>query len=253
MSIRKVAHLFALAAVLLAPSARAADQELVVSAAASLTNAFGDLGKVFEKQNPGAKAVFNFAASGTLFQQIDKGAPADVFASADQETMDKAQAKGLLLAETRRNFVRNVLVLVVPADAKTAVAGPADLAKPEVKRIAVGDPAFVPVGRYTEQGLRAAGLLDVLKPKLIPANSVRQVLDYVSRGEVDAGLVYATDAAVAKDKVKVVKVVGGHEPILYPIAVVAASQRKDLARRFVALVASPEGQAVLARYGFGAP
>ena len=253
MKTRKLFVSLLLALPLLAFSALAADQELIVSAAASLTNAFGDLGKTFEKQNPGAKAVFNFAASGTLLQQIDKGAPADVFASADQETMDKAQAKGLLLAESRRDFVRNRLVLVVPADAKLPVAGPADLAKPEVKRIAVGDPTFVPVGRYTEQSLKAAGFLDALRPKFIPSNSVRQVLDYVSRGEVDAGLVYATDAAVAKDKVRVVKELGGHEPILYPIAVVATSQHRELAKRFLALAASAEGQAVLARYGFGTP
>jgi molybdate transport system substrate-binding protein len=245
--------LAALLACLATGPAGAAGEELVVSAAASLTNAFVEAGKAFESANPGTKVVLNFAASGTLLQQIDKGAPVDVFATADPETMDKAESRGLVDSKTRKNFARNRLVLIVPADDRTSLGGLADLSKAEVKRIAVGDPAFVPVGRYTEHALRAAGLLDALRPKLIPANSARQVLDYVSRGEVDAGFVYATDAGVAKDKVKIVAEPGGHDPIVYPIAVVAASGRRGLAAKFLGFVLGTEGRAILARYGFAAP
>lgn len=248
----RIARTLSIALLLFAVNVRAADQELIVSAAASLTNAFGDIGKAFARANPGAKAVFNFAASGTLLQQIDKGAPVDVFASADQETMDKAHARGLMRAGTRRNFASNRLVLIVPFEEK-AVNGAPDLAKPAIKRVALGDPSFVPVGRYTEQGLKAAGLLDTLRPKFIPANSVRQVLDYVSRGEVDAGFVYSTDAAVSRDKVKVVGEIGGHEPVLYPIAITFGSQHRELASRFLAFLASSDGKAILARHGFGRP
>lgn len=236
-----------------AAPAQAPAEDLTVSAAASLTNAFGELGKSFEAKNSGSKVAFNFAASGTLLQQIDKGAPVDVFATADQETMSKAQERGLIDPATRKDFAGNRLVLIVPADGGKLVAKLADLSRAEVKRIAVGDPAFVPVGRYTEQALRSAGLLEALKPKFIPGNSVRQVLDYVSRGEVDAGFVYATDAGVAKDKVNVLLEAGGHDPIVYPIAAVAASGKKELAAKFLSFLLGAEGRSVLARYGFSTP
>lgn len=248
---RSLPVLSLLAACLAATGASAED--LIVSAAASLTNAFAEVGRAFEGANPGTKVVLNFAASGTLLQQIDKGAPADVFATADQETMDKAQERRLIDPASRKDFARNRLVLVVPAGTGKPVARVADLSRAEVTRIAVGDPAFVPVGRYTEQALRGAGLFESLRPKLIPGNSVRQVLDYVSRGEVDAGLVYATDAGVAKDKVKVAVAVGGHDPIVYPIAAVAASEKRGLAARFLGFVLGAPGRAILGRHGFDTP
>lgn len=230
-----------------------AEQELLVSGAASLTNAFTELGRSFEKANPGTRVTFNFAASGTLLQQIDKGAPVDVFASADQETMNQANAKRLLAPDTRRDFARNRLVLAVPAGSEIRVAGLKALARPEVKRVALGDPGFVPAGRYARQSLAAAGLWETLAAKLILANTVRQVLDYLARGEVDAGFVFATDVAAAKGRTAVVEEVQGHDPILYPIAVVAASRQKDLARKFEDFVLGAAGRAVLSKYGFGAP
>ena len=230
-----------------------AAEELTVSAAASLTNAFPEIGQIFEKQHPGTKVIFNFAASGPLLQQIAQGAPVDVFASADQKTMDQAQEKGLMVPASRKNFVSNTLVLIVPQDSKLAVSGLKDLAKPEVKRVGLGNPASVPVGRYTKEALTQAGLWEALQPKLIMGESVRQVLDYVSRGEVDAGFVFATDAAIAKGKVKTVAEVQGHQPIVYPVALVAASQKQGLGQEFLNLLASPEGMAILTKYGFGKP
>ncbi len=242
-----------LAVALLQAAPVLAAEELTVSAAASLTNAFPEIGQAFEKQHPGSKVIFNFAASGPLLQQIAQGAPVDLFASADQKTMDQAQEKGLMVPASRKNFVSNALVLIVPQDSKLAVSGLKDLAKPEVKRVGLGNPASVPVGRYTKEALTQAGLWEALQPKLIMGESVRQVLDYVSRGEVDAGFVFATDAAIAKGKVKTVAEVQGHQPIVYPVALVAASQKQGLGQEFLNLLDSPEGMAILTKYGFGKP
>ena len=134
-------------------AAASADQELIVSAAASLTNAFGEIGKKFESANTGRKVVFNFGASGALLQQIDKGAPVDVFASADQKTMDQAAAKGLIISGTRKNFVSNELVLIVPHGAKTPVKTLPDLNASGIGKIALGNPETVPAGRYAQEVL----------------------------------------------------------------------------------------------------
>lgn len=227
-------------------------EDLIVSAAASLTNAFKEVGAAFERASPGTKVVFNFAASGPLLQQIESGAPVDVFASADQETMDRAADRKLIAPASRRNFASNTLVLVQPKTA-VAVKGVADLKAEGIRRIGVGNPASVPVGRYTRDVLQAQGLWEALTPKLILADSVRQVLDYVSRGEVDTGFVYATDAAIAKDKVAVVTALASQRPVLYPIAVVSASRQPQRAQEFVAFIAGANGRSILAKYGFGKP
>ena len=232
-------------------AAQAAD--LTVSAAASLTNALRELGPPFEAQNPGTTVVFNFAASDALLAQIAKGAPADVFASADQEAMDRAEAQKLLAAGSRRNFVGNPLVLIVPSDSTLAIKAMADLLKPEVKRVAIGNPASVPVGRYAKEALASAKLWAGVKPKTIVAQNVRQALDYVMRGEVDAGFVYATDAAIMKDKVRVVATIPTETPITDPVAAIAGSPNLDAARKFVDFLLSPAAQNVLARCGFGKP
>lgn len=232
-------------------AAMAAD--LTVSAAASLTNAFRELAPLFETANPGTRVQLNFGASGALLQQIAKGAPADVFASADQETMDQAQKQGLLQAAQRRDFVSNALAVIVPAAAAKVPRSVADLADPAYARIAIGLPASVPVGRYTKSVLEAANLWAAIEPKMIGANNVRQALDYVARAEVDAGFVYATDAALMPDKVKVALTAPTTRPILYPVAPLAAAPNAAMAQRFVEFLASPAAQAVLARYGFGRP
>ena len=227
--------------------------DLTVSAAASLTNAFRELGPAFEARNPGTTVVFNFGASDALLVQVAKGAPADVFASADQEVMDRAETQKLLAAGSRRNFVSNTLVLVTPRDSALGVKTLADLQRPEIKRIAVGNPASVPVGRYAKGALEAARLWAAVEPKTVNAQNVRQVLDYVARGEVEAGFVYATDAAIQKDKVRVEATIPTATSIMYPIAVVAGSPSPDAARKFLDFVLTPGAQAVLARHGFGKP
>ncbi|MFT7772959.1 molybdate ABC transporter substrate-binding protein [Roseateles sp.] len=231
----------------------ASAQQLTVSAAASLTDAFKEIAPRFEAAKPGATLRFNFAASGVLLQQIAQGAPVDVFVSADQETMNRGADQKLVAADTRRDFAANSLVLITPAQGTPAVAALADLGRAEVKRIAVGKVASVPVGRYTQQALESAQLWAALSPKFVFADNVRQVLDYVSRGEVEAGFVYRTDAQLLKDKVRIAMTVGGHAPVTYPAAVVADSKQAALARDFVAFLGSAEAQAILAKYGFGKP
>jgi molybdate transport system substrate-binding protein len=227
--------------------------DLTVSAAASLTNAFKEIAPLFEAQNPDTKVLLNFGASGALLQQIAKGAPADVFASADQESMDQAQAQSLVKPAERRNFVSNSLVVIVPATGGQAPKALADLGQPAYGRIAIGLPASVPVGRYTKGVLEKAGLWTTIEPKMIGAQNVRQALDYVARGEVDAGFVYGTDAAVMADKVKVALTVPTEVPVLYPIAPVTSGPNAAAAQKFVAFVLTPPAQAVLAKYGFGKP
>lgn len=227
--------------------------ELTVSAAASLTNAFKEVAPMFEATNPGVKVQLNFAASGALLQQIAKGAPVDVFVSADQETMNQAEKQHLIQTDQRRHFVSNALVVIVPADATQTPKSLDELLHSPYQRIAIGLPASVPVGRYTKAVLEEAKLWSGIETKMIGAQSVRQALDYVARGEVDAGFVYATDAAIMPDKVKVALKVATPEPILYPIAPIKTSANPSIAQRFVNYVASPEAQAVFAKYGFAKP
>jgi molybdate transport system substrate-binding protein len=244
---------FALAAVVALLPLAAMAQQLTVSAAASLTDAFKELAPRFEASHAGVTLRFNFGASGALLQQITQGAPVDVFASADQETMNRAAEQKLVDLDTRRDFAANTLVLIVPATGSPPVGKLSDLSGAAVKRIAVGKVATVPVGRYTKQALESANLWTTLEPRFVQADTVRQVLDYVARGEVEAGFVYRTDAALMADKVRIVETVTGNSPVTYPIAVVAESRSKAAAREFVAYVSGAEGQAILAKYGFGKP
>jgi molybdate transport system substrate-binding protein len=248
----RVSRLRSIALALALPLAASA-QQLTVSAAASLTDAFKELAPKFEAAKPGAQLRLNFAASGALLQQIAQGAPVDVFASADQETMDRALAQKLIEPDTRKNFASNSLVLIEPAKDGPNLKTLQDLAGAPVKRIAIGKVETVPVGRYTQQALESAQLWQPLQPKFVQADSVRQVLDYVSRGEAEAGFVYRTDAAIMGDKVHIVLTATGHTPVTYPVAVVSESKEKALAKDFVAFLGSDAAQQVLAKYGFGKP
>ena len=246
--LRLVTTLFIL---LSACQAMAAD--LVVSAAASLTNAFADIGKEFEKAKPGTKVLFNFASSGQLLQQLSRGAPVDVFASADQQTMDKAQTQNLIVRDTRVNFVRNKLVLVVPSKSDLKISSLEDLNTGSVRRIALANPESVPVGSYSKQALEAAGMWDKLKDKYISTINVRQSLDYTARGEVDAGFVYLTDAMIMPGRVRSAYEVPLSTEILYPIAAVKGNGNENRAREFIAYLKGESAQQILQKYGFGKP
>lgn len=228
--------------------------EIIVSAASSLKNAFEKIGAIYEKQT-GVRPNFNFAASGVLQQQIESGAPVDVFAGAASLQMDNIQKKGLLMDGTRKDFAGNSLVLITPVDSKLKINSFQDLTDAKVGRIAIGNPKTVPAGQYAQETLTTLKLWDKLQPRLIPAENVRQVLDYVSRDEVDAGLVYSSDTVIAQGKIRIVAEApeGTVAAITYPIAVLKDSANHAAAIKFIEIVLSKDGKAILAEYGFIEP
>jgi molybdate transport system substrate-binding protein len=227
-------------------------KEITVSAAISLKNVFEEIGRLYESKNKGTNVAFNFGASGDLMRQIEAGAPVDVFASASQKEMDELEKEGMTAAGSKRIFAGNIPVLVVPRNSGMGISNFADLAASRVKRIAAGNPMTVPAGRYAEEVFRYYNLSGRIREKLILAGNVRQVLDYVARGEVDAGVVYMTDALSRSAEVKVVAEApnASHQPALYPIAAIKGSGSESAAMAFISLVASAEGKKVLAKYGF---
>jgi molybdate transport system substrate-binding protein len=228
----------------------AAKEEIVVSAAVSLKSAFSEIAQLYEGRT-GSKIRFNFGASGALQKQIEAGAPADIFASAGARQMDELAAKSLILPDSRKDFARNVLVLIQPNDG-LQLSSFDDLRRPEVRKIAVGNAKTVPAGQYAAQTLNRLKLLPEIQPKLIYAEDVRQVLDYVVRGEVDAGIVYSSDAQLEPNSMRTIARApdDSHDPILYPIAIMKESRHPAGARKFIDLVLSAEGQSILAKHGF---
>jgi molybdate transport system substrate-binding protein len=231
----------------------AAAQQLGVAAAASLTEAMGEVARAFEATRPGVGVQLSFGASGALLNEIAVGKPADVFASADADTLARGVQRRLLLAAAQREFATNALVLVVPTDRSSTVQRLQDLARPEIRRIAMGRTATVPAGRYARQAIDALRLWPSLQQKIVFGESVRAVLQAVASGDVDAGFVYATDAALAGERVRVVQTLAVQPPIRYPATVVARSSQEALARDFIAFLNQPQARAVFTRYGFGAP
>ena len=244
----------AFAAVMLVAKGASA-QDVTLSVAISLKEVTEDLGRTFMASHSGVTLRYNFGASGDLQKQIEAGAPVDVFLSAAQRQMDDLEKQKLIVASTRRAFARNVLVVVKPADSSVDLSKVNDLLESRVVHIAIGNPKTVPAGQYAEESLRALGLWDRVQPKLVFAENVRQVLDYVARGEVEVGFVYATDAATRAQGVKEAFRApdDSYRPVVYPGAVMAASKQPALAQAFLDLLASPQGRAVLSRFGFHPP
>ena len=230
-------------------------QEMTFSVAISMKEAVETLGKQFVQTHRGVTVHYNFGSSGALQKQIEAGAPVDVFISAAQREMDELEQRGLIDDASRRVFARNLLTVIKPAGSVLDISKPADLANPKVQRITIGNPRTVPVGQYTEESLKALGLWDRLQPKLVLAENVRQSLDYVARGEVDAGFVYTTDAAVRPGQVVEAfrPAEDTYRPVTYPAAVIKASKQPALAQAFIDLLVSPTGRGVLARLGFQTP
>jgi len=229
----------------------AAEQDITVSAAMSLKNAFEDIGRLHYAKT-GVKVIFNFGASGDLIRQIFAGAPVDVFASAAPKDMEDLDHKGFVLPATSVVFARNRLVLIMPLNSKSQVRAFADLDSGTIKRIAICNPNTSPAGRYAGEVLQYYKVDDRIKDRLIIAENVRQVLDYVARGEVDAGIVYLTDAMVRAKEVRVAATASeaSHKPVVYPIALVRGSKMESAARGFISTVLSPEGGRILGQYGF---
>lgn len=223
---------------------------LTISAAISLKDALEDIKIRFEKEHPVVAITFNFGASGMLQQQIENGAPVDIFCSAGVKQMDTLEAKRLLLAGTRQDLAGNQLVLIVPRES-SAIAGFPDLARPNVRRIAFGEPASVPAGQYAEEALRYLKLFDLVKPKTVLAKDVRQVLTYVETGNVDAGIVYRSDVFEnARVKIVAEAPADSHTAIRYPAAVIRASRHPDEAREFLVYLRSESASKIFQNHGF---
>jgi molybdate transport system substrate-binding protein len=252
---RLVTRVVVLTLLLLTAVSSAGAQEVTLSAAISLKDGVEELGRGFMAAHPGVTLRYNFGSSGELQKQIEAGAPVDLFISAAQRQMDELEKKGLVVATTRRVFARNALTVIKPADSKLDIAKPADLLEARVTKIVVGNPRTVPAGQYAEESLRTLGLWDTLRPRLVFSENVRQALDYVARGEVDAGFVYTTDAATRGRQVKEAfrPAADTYRSVLYPVAVVAGSRQPVLAQAFLDLLLGRDGQLVLGRFGFLAP
>ena len=239
---------FTSALLLLAAPARAATVR--VFAAASLTDSLKEISAAYQRQT-GDKIVINFGASSFLARQIEEGAPADVFFSADDAKMDALEAKGLLVKDTRRSRLSNSLVIVVASDSVLKIASPKDLGGDEVRRIALADPKTVPAGIYAKEYLTKAKLWPAVATKIIPTDNVRAALAAVESGNVEAGLVYKTDAAISR-KVKIVCEISGADApdISYPMVLLREAMEPEAARKFLAHLASPEAGRVFAKFGF---
>jgi len=228
-------------------------EELLVSAAMSLKNVFEEIAPVYEQQEPGVTIRCNFGSSGALEKQIEAGAPADIYASASRRFMDMLEKNGDVLSGSRRNFAENSMVLIVPRQNPAGIDGFQDLVLKGCKNIAIGNPGSVPAGRYAKEVLQHLSLYRSLNEKLVLGEHVRQVLDYVARGEVDAGIVYLTDAKIRSAAVTVVAAAPpqSHSRICYPAAVVSSSRFPKQAAAFLRFICEdPTAQKLFVKYGF---
>ena len=236
------------------PSQATSLTQLTVSVAASLKNAIEEIEPLYEKKHPETKIIYNFASSGSLQRQIEQGAPVDVFISAATDKMDVLEKQGILLTETRRDLLRNQMVLVVPVSKRKnnlKVDNFSDLTTKKVTRVALGEPKSVPAGKYAQEVLNYFKIADKVNYKAVYAKDVRQVLNYVATGNVDAGIVYRTDA-LSVDRVQIVATAlkNTHSPVIYPIAAIEDSDNPEAAKELIEFLTTPEAQAVFEEYGF---
>ncbi len=236
------------------PSQATSLTQLTLSVAASLKNAIEEIEPLYEKKHPETKIIYNFASSGSLQRQIEQGAPVDVFISAATDKMDVLEKQGILLTETRRDLLKNQMVLVVPVSKRKnnlKVDNFSDLTTKKVTRVALGEPKSVPAGKYAQEVLNYFKIADKVNYKAVYAKDVRQVLNYVATGNVDAGIVYRTDA-LSVDRVQIVATAlkNTHSPVIYPIAAIEDSDNPEAAKELIEFLTTPEAQAVFEEYGF---
>jgi molybdate transport system substrate-binding protein len=233
---------------IMTPGLRASD--VLVFGAVSLNEALRDIATDYQKGS-GDKIVLNLGASSTLARQIEEGAPADVFFSADEARMDALEKKGLIVAETRTNRLSNLLVIIVSREGGIAISSPSDLGSERIAHIALGDPTMVPAGVYAKDYLEKLKLWAAVKGKVVPTENVRGALAAVESGNVEAGIVYRTDASISR-KVKAAYEVPAQEgpQIRYPVAVVKGSRNLEGARKFVEYLGSAGAARVYKKYGF---
>lgn len=222
-----------------------------ISAAATLTDVIKEINILYSKERPDINITANFASSGTIQNQIENGAPTDIFFSGASLQMDNLGKKGLILSDTRKDLLSNQIVLVVPNDSTLSIHEFQDLTNNLVKKIAIGDPASVTAGMYAKKVLEELGIYQELKPKFLFGSDVRQVLAYVESGNVDAGFIYSTDAKLAT-KVKVVAVASANinGEIIYPIAIVKSTKYLQAAKDYLSFLNSDKSKEIFIKYGF---
>lgn len=225
--------------------------ELTISVAASVQDAMKEIQTAYQEEAPNVTITYNFGSSGSLAQQIAQGAPSDIFLSASQKWMDDLEEKGQILTESRKDLLQNAMVLIAPVD-KADIADFKDFETEQISKVAIGEPESVPAGRYAKEVLTSLNLFDAIQSKLVFGKDVRQVLTYVETGNVDAGLVYATDAQIS-NQVQIIATApaGTHSPIVYPIAVVQDSENAEAAEAFLDFLSSDTAVAIFQGYGFG--
>jgi molybdate transport system substrate-binding protein len=223
---------------------------LTISAASSLKDAMEEIKTEYAKEKPSLTVIYNFGSSGSLQQQIEKGAEVDVFISAGTKQMNALKDKSLIIEDTHKNFLENELVLVAPKDS-FAVADFKDLSTDKIKKIGLGEPKSVPAGQYAEEVLTKLDILNSIKSKVVYGKDVKEVLTWVESGNADAGLVYETDAK-ASDKIRVIAKApeGSHKPIYYPAAAIKATKKADEAKAFIDFLYSTKAKPVFEKYGF---
>lgn len=232
-------------------SSSSAAVEITIAAAASLTDVSKEIADAYKIVAPDVTLTFTYGSSGALQTQIEQGAPVDIFMSAAQKQMDALNDKKLLSEGSRFDLLENKVVLIAPIDSDKAIASFEDIATDRVDKVSLGDPASVPAGQYAEEVFTSLNILDQVKEKANYGTDVRQVLTWVESGDVDCGVVYATDAATS-DKVKVICEApeGSVKKITYPVAILESSTHAIEAQSFLEYLKTPEIAAIFEKYGF---
>lgn len=222
---------------------------LNISAAASMKEAMEELQKVYKNENNNVELIINFGSSGSLQQQIEQGAPCDVFISAGKKQMDNLKKGGHLLDDKYKDLVKNELVLIAPKESQ--ISSMDDLSKDIVKHVGMGEPESVPAGKYADEVLNNLNIKETLKDKLVFAKDVKEVLAWTKSGNADAGFVYYSDA-INSDGIKIVEVTSEdtHSPITYPVAVIKNTRNDEEAKKFEEFLLSEKGQTIFEKYGY---
>jgi molybdate transport system substrate-binding protein len=253
MRLRQATRIVLLALCFSQGGVRASAAQIVVFAAASLKDSLSEIGESYDKSGPD-KILFNFGGSSTLARQVEEGAPADIFFSADEAQMDRLEIHDLVVRGTRTNLLSNSLVIIVAAHGGVAVRTPPDLAAPSIRRVALGDPKAVPIGVYARKFLEQQGLWQAVAPKVVPTENVRSALVAVEEGNADASIVYQTDALISKQVRVAYRIPAGQAPpIRYPAGLLKGAPNPKPAAKFLAYLASPAAIAAFERHGFLVP
>jgi molybdate transport system substrate-binding protein len=227
-------------------------QTLTVSAAADLTPAFQEVGREFERQSGGTKVIFNFGSTGQLAQQIEQGAPVDLFAAANVSFVEGLEKKGLIIADTKALYAQGRITLWTRDDNALKLERIEDLARPEFKKVAIANPEHAPYGLAAREALQTAGVWEAVAPKLVYGENISQTLQYAESGNVDAAVVALSLSTQSKGRWVLIPA-ELHKPLNQALAVIKATKHEQEARRFAAFVNSAEGRGVMRRYGFVLP